>query len=440
MDSGARSWRLRRTASAAWSELGRGGRLALVGITVSALVAVTMGFWIPHTVKHHLLASRAEAMRTVSQSIVDEGLLPRTSHEATDLVAFDTAVHDRLLGGETVGAKVFAKSGDLLYSSYGSAAEGTATLPVGLFAGGFDRPVTEIVEADDPGHEGALTEGRIIEIFLPVAGESGDEVVAVVELEQQADGLDETIRNVTRNVWVSIGAGLGFLTIFLIGLMVSNARGAEERQRRTRVLLRQALAAQEAERKRIVGVLHGDVGQRVYRVLYGLEGSQLRVDDQEVHDELGRLVELVRGIDMTLRSDLRMLHRDTISDIGFTRAIEELAETTRLETGLDVRVELELVDDPTETVGGTLFWAVEEAVINARKHAEASLVVISAWREKTQYHVRVEDDGVGIGVAKGIGLTTTEERVNAAGGGMDVTTRRHGGVAVHAWMPEGPDY
>jgi signal transduction histidine kinase len=49
--------------------------------------------------------------------------------------------------------------------------------------------------------------------------------------------------------------------------------------------------------------------------------------------------------------------------------------------------------------------------------------------------LEVEDDGVGLAGTPGLGLTTTRERLEAIGGGLQVRSGRTGGTRFRAWVP-----
>jgi two-component system sensor histidine kinase UhpB len=237
-------------------------------------------------------------------------------------------------------------------------------------------------------------------------------------------------------VWFSIALGLIVLMLFLGVLAFAGARASQRRRRQTEMLLSDLLEARESERRRIVGALHGDVGQPLYRLLYGIEGSRAKIDQPEVIDEeLQRLSELVRDIDAILRAELRLLHRAEIADVGLGPAIAELVETTRTEAGLDIELSYEVEGTVDNVPGSALLWACEEGLFNVRKHADASRVTVRVWRSGATLSVEVVDDGVGVDGPEGLGLRTTRERLSAIGGGLDVRRQRGGGTRFGAWVP-----
>jgi signal transduction histidine kinase len=118
-------------------------------------------------------------------------------------------------------------------------------------------------------------------------------------------------------VWLSIASGLGVLGLFMGSLTVANARVLNRRRRQAEELFQALLQAEDAERHRIVGALHDDVGQPLYRLLYGLQGCRARVEGASaVATELEQLEALVREVDGTLRAELSALHRGVTDEVG----------------------------------------------------------------------------------------------------------------------------
>lgn len=415
----------------AWTDIGWGGRAAAALLTAATVVAIVLGIAIPRAAEHHLLHGREAALRTVATVLADDA--PGPSATTDDVVAFDELVRALLLGGETVGAKLWSRDGRILYATEPSIVGSHLRLPAeALAAFGGEGSVAVV-----PGelHPELGTDGRVVEFFFPVVGGDADDPL-VFEVEQLATSLENEVSQIATTVWIGIGLGLGLLVLVLGAAAVAFGRTSEQRRRHTERLLRQALLAQESERKRIIAALHSDVGQRLYRVLYGLEGIRARgLDSPSSSEEIGRLEELVRQIDGTLRSELRMLHRDAIHEVGFGPALRELSETTRLESGVAVEVDDRLHPAPAAEVAGLLLWAAEEAVINARKHADASRISIRAWREGDEAMIEVRDDGSGLHGPEGIGLRTLTERLTLAGGGLAVEARKGLGTVVRARVP-----
>jgi signal transduction histidine kinase len=189
-----------------------------------------------------------------------------------------------------------------------------------------------------------------------------------------------------------------------------------------------------------MSTLHDDVGQHLYRVLHGLEGAASRLEDGEVRAELDRLGEVVRHIDTVLRRELRGIREaEQASDLRLE--LEDLAETTRAETGIDVRVSCDVVDEhlPGEVIEA-LVGAAREAIVNARKHANPLRIDLTARVEHGSIRIEVENDTSGAHgrhpvPSTGMGLGLARRRLSDLGGTLRVARLDHMGARVVATIP-----
>ncbi len=416
-----------------WDELGGLGRAALAGIIASLGVAVVLGFSIPAAAGRHLLEARADQIEATVQQLADQGLIPTRIGEATE--EFDDLVRLKLLGGDSVRVKVWALDGTIVYSDVPELigdrfgfSHHAVTAPRGERSIGVSR-------LDEEENASEREFGELLEFYFPVFDSEG-EVFAVFEVYQTADSYSNTLTRIRRNVWLSIGFGLGFLALFMGALTLAVAGVANRGRRQAEALLSALSRAQEAERKRTVGALHDDIGQPLYRLLYGIEGCKARLEPGDpVREELDRLEVLVRDIDRTLRAELRKLHHGAPDDLGLGPALEELARTISDEGELTVDVEVALARDPEPDARSALYRAVAEGLLNVRRHARTTRARVRVGSEDGRVVAEVTDDGVGPGRREGLGIVTTRERLEAVGGGLVVERRRGGGTVFRAWVP-----
>lgn len=423
-----------KTLQAEWREIGGLGRTAIVGIGAAAVLTVVMGFSITSAARSNLLAARADLIEAEVAALPDFAASDTPGSPA--YADFDTAVRHELMGGETQRIKVWAADGRIVYSDAANLVGDRFDLTPPARAAFDGETATTISDLEDPAHEGERAHGQLIEVYVPRFTLDGS-VSTVVEVEQSLESLGAAMVDITRNVWLSIGIGVGVLAVFLATLAGALARAVNRRRKQAERLLGALFESQERERRHIVGALHDDVGQPLYRLLYGLEGSRAKLsDDDPVADELEGLEDLVRGIDETLRGELDTLHQGLAADAGLSTAIRDLAATTEAEADLTVHVDVAAESQRLSAVARTaLYRAAQEAVLNVRKHARARNVWIEAGARGADVSVVVTDDGRGRQGAPGLGLTTTRERLEALGGGLDVGNRRGGGVVFTAWVP-----
>lgn len=115
---------------------------------------------------------------------------------------------------------------------------------------------------------------------------------------------------------------------------------------------------------------------------------------------------------------------------GMSRAVAD-----RMAITLDVDPRLGAVADD---VAWAAFWIVREAMTNVLKHSAAQHCTVTLAVRGDELHVRVQDDGVGIGPARpgrGAGLANMTSRATDHGGWCAIEPLRPSGVAVTAWFP-----
>lgn len=417
-----------------WREIGGLGRLAAIGVVFAAIVTVILGFSITSSVRQNLLAARASLIEAAVADLPEYPLdRPATTAERA---FFDAEVHRRVLRGpETIRVKLWTPEGLIVYSD-ASELEGAqfdlSAAAIEAFDGGRGTTISDL---SDAAHELDREHGELIEYYVPLVDSAGA-VVAVVEVEQDVTAFNAALSQVTRNVWLSIAVGLAVLGLFMAALMAARAREVNRRRRQAESLLRSAFRAQEEERRRVVGSLHDDIGQPLYRLHYGLEGARARLSAADpVAGELEGLQTVVGEIDKTLRRELRLLHHGLAEDAGLEMALADLVELTQRETGLTVTAHVDLSSDPAPVQRTALYRAAQEAITNVRKHANASNVSIRINTSGDRIVLEVDDDGGGVAGGMGLGLTTMQERFEALGGSTRLVARRTGGSRFSAWLP-----
>ncbi len=415
-----------------WREIGGLGRLALIGIGLALILTVVLGFSITRAAESQLLEARALMLHNLVSQL--EPLSMDRPPTAAELAVYDVAVRTSVLGGETVRVKVWAPDGTIVYSDAQDIIGERFPLSETARRAFTGTTGTGISDLSDAAHELSRHEGELIEVYIPVPGPDG-EITSVIEIEQSVASLQDALGRISTNVWLSIGLGITVLGVFMGTLAVARAREVNRRRRQAETLMRSSFQATEDERKRVVGALHDEVGQPLYRLLYGLEGSRAKMDpDDPVADELGGLEDVVRDIDRTLRRELRILQEDQAADTGLEAALRELVELTERETDLDAGASIDLAWEPTPVQRTALYQAAREAVMNVRRHADATQLRILLRTEANRVVLEVVDDGVGASIEPGLGLTTTRERFQTLGGDVEVAGRGDG-TLFRSWLP-----
>jgi signal transduction histidine kinase len=216
---------------------------------------------------------------------------------------------------------------------------------------------------------------------------------------------------------------------------VATAKSVEADRRR------RSMAAAEAERHRWARELHDETLQ----ALGGLKvllSSAARLDDPEamrsaMRDATGQL----SGDIESLRSLIAELRPPALDQLGLAPALTSLAQRTATANGLEIHAEVQLGDDQrlASEVETTVYRIVQESLTNVIKHARAASVELRVRRDGPELEVCVADDGIGFdpegAQAAGFGLAGMRERVELAGGELNVLRGAVAGTTVRARLP-----
>jgi PAS domain S-box-containing protein len=208
-----------------------------------------------------------------------------------------------------------------------------------------------------------------------------------------------------------------------------------------RELAQRLQSAQEAERRRIAADIHDDPIQVMAAVDMRLQ--MLQATPETVTSEVLADIEheVAAAIDR-LRSMLFELRPMALDRDGLVAALRLYLEHSAKNTGWAVEVHDHLDAEPDPGVSALLYRVAQEAVMNARKHAEATRVEIDVATAAEGVMVRIRDDGMGFvpdlhsaPTPGHMGVSTMVERTELAGGWTRITSAPGAGTTVECWLP-----
>jgi len=146
---------------------------------------------------------------------------------------------------------------------------------------------------------------------------------------------------------------------------------------------------------------------------------------EEAEDELQLAIDELREL-------AHGIHPAVLVDFGLVEAIRSLARRSSIPVSL-VELPPDRLDSATETVA---YYVVAEAIANAQKHSEASLIEVRAVVSRGTLWLAIADDGVGGAVEwPGSGLEGLRDRAEASGGTMELVSDPGAGTRVHVQIP-----
>jgi signal transduction histidine kinase len=214
---------------------------------------------------------------------------------------------------------------------------------------------------------------------------------------------------------------------------------AENAEQELRRLSNQLLRVQEEERKTISRELHDEVGQ----ILTGLRMELGTLSHYEPDDEFRERLESVKRLaEEALRSvrNLALLVRPSmLDDLGLGPALHWQAKEFSRRCGIPVSVEIEgNLDQLPEPLRLCIYRAIQEAMTNCGKHAEASRINVVVKQDSDRLIASVRDDGRGFDAqvtTRGLGLMGMGERVRALQGRMSVASEPGAGTVISLDLP-----
>ncbi|MBB5349219.1 cache domain-containing protein [Desulfoprunum benzoelyticum] len=151
-----------------------------------------------------------------------------------------------------------------------------------------------------------------------------------------------------------------------------------------------------------------------------------------------KIIELIDEATAKARGLARGLCPVHLVSYGLQSALNEIADHTRMTANIRCTFNGdESLTFSNNTLATHLYYIVQEAVNNAVKHAAATTITISLTREEGYIHLRITDNGRGIGERQGgigIGMQLMKYRVLAIGAFLEITSAKDAGTTIHVVM------
>lgn len=227
------------------------------------------------------------------------------------------------------------------------------------------------------------------------------------------------------------------------------AASLREAKAARKALARQLISLQEDERRSLARELHDELGQTLTALnatATHLERNAPRLPAANIGECCGDLRRDIRALGEQLRSILKSLRPHGLDAAGLPALLGELVEGWRQRnTGIDFAIVLpEAFPELDETAALTLYRVVQEALTNVVRHSRARrcAIRIAAGDGRGEMRAEIVDDGEGlpqVAPTRRGGLLGMAERLEMAGGRLDVGTPPGGGLRLSLVLPWRPD-
>ncbi|MDN5859390.1 MAG: GAF domain-containing sensor histidine kinase [Pseudonocardia sp.] len=297
-----------------------------------------------------------------------------------------------------------------------------------------------------------LTEGKAADPrYVPIPELRGTEFTSMASIPMEIDpgGLVGVlnVHTVARREFFARDVEL----LRVIGRLVAGAlhqarlhRRLAARERMHEHFVEQAIATQEAERRRMAGNIHDGISQRLISLSYYLDAASHAAADGAAA-EVATQIDNARGLlELALdeaRTAIGGLRPPVLDDLGLAGGLASLARST---PGVETQVHLADHRSP-EHVEIALYRIAQECLQNIVKHARASSATLRFDVRGGEARLEVSDDGVGFDTAvpvepdhdtmRGYGLQSMVERAELVGGRLHVASRPGAGTTVTVTVP-----
>jgi signal transduction histidine kinase len=194
------------------------------------------------------------------------------------------------------------------------------------------------------------------------------------------------------------------------------------------------VATADETRRRLQRDVHDGAQQRLVHAVIALKLARGTVEAGS--PAAGFVEEALANVERAsseLRDVVHGILPASLTHGGLRIGLESLVSDLALP--VDVRITTPRLAATTET---TAYFVVAEALTNAVKHSRARKVRLEVDLDGDTLVIEVRDDGVGgADPTRGTGLTGLVDRVEAAGGVLEIRSPTGGGTALHVALPAG---
>ena len=244
-------------------------------------------------------------------------------------------------------------------------------------------------------------------------------------------------RDLRRQIWalsavaLVLGVGVAFGATRYAGGLESHIRAQHvndvERQRELERLSTQLVHAQEDERRAIARELHDEIGQALTAIKIELSVAQRSLETAgQPPDALAEARSITDRALHAVRDVSQLLHPTMLDDLGLANTLTWYLRAFARRTGIRADLTQDRMDVRMSShVELGAYRIIQEALTNVAKHAHARTCLVFVQRLAHSLLLTVEDDGVGVDLARrsapadghrGLGLVGIRERVSGLGG------------------------
>jgi signal transduction histidine kinase len=425
-------------------------RFGIGAVAALTLVSMFTAFASRRVGTEQAIAEARKVTLTIAKGVIETNADNKLfDGDPTELQRLDRVVHSgAVLSGSLVRVKLWTEQGKIIYSDEPQLVGQTFTLDAdkaAMFAAHDTVAKAEVSDLSKP--ENAFESGfsKLLEVYQltetrpSATGAPGRPVI--FEAYFQYSG----VTSVGRDLWkqfapIAIGSLIA-LELIQVPIFITLARRLRAAQLQRERLLRHAIRASEAERRRIASDLHDGVVQELTGVSLSLAAAgRSESSDASKMDEASSTI---RGSIKSLRSLLVEIYPPNLHEEGLEFALGDLLGGVS-NRGIAVKLDVDLgkAELSADTVG-LMYRSAQEALRNVVSHSGAGHVRLVATVRGNVARIIVDDDGRGFTPEQiehktsdgHVGLRALSGLIAEAGGKLSVLSAPGAGTRVDVSLP-----
>jgi signal transduction histidine kinase len=207
------------------------------------------------------------------------------------------------------------------------------------------------------------------------------------------------------------------------------------------------IEADEIARRELARDLHDGPTQRIAAIAMRLNFIRNLVDHDPTRakEELRKVEGLTKETSADVRDMLFTLRPLVLETQGLGAAVESLLKRYQDTSGIEMQLlGKEFGNLLSKQAQGVVFAIVEEALNNARKYAQASLIELRFWQEDNLFVANIHDNGIGFDTFSverdystrgSLGMVNMRERADRIDGSLSVESSPQAGTTVTLVVP-----
>lgn len=194
----------------------------------------------------------------------------------------------------------------------------------------------------------------------------------------------------------------------------------------------------QEQRIRISRDLHDNIGSQLTFIISSVENLKFltKNTDQLFKDKFTQIVQFSKDTIAQLRDTIWAMNQDEISFDNFESRILSYLEKAKL-SNENVKINFNSnITEPlflTSIKGINLFRVVQEAINNALKHADASIINVSINQSGEDIKLEIKDNGIGYDITAietSNGLENMQKRIEQIGGVFEIDSSKKIGTNI----------